>query len=440
MATPSNQQSPATPTYILRGHASPIHALHLFANNLRLISGDAEGWIIVWDMVSKRPVVSWKAHGGAVLEAKGFEFGGDGTAVYTHGRDHKLRVWRFGVKDEGFLDKTLPVDVKEGEAVQNQPWMLHSLPVNALNFCAFDMIFLEAPSPGDDVKQEGPSSDTQSPPSSTSQPPVLFAVPNALNSGAIDIFHLPLERRVSTIPADPATSTGMVMAVRLLLSSGELYATSAYEDGQVMVFVRRGQLTEPEISSSASGKGTAWKWEKLYASKPHTQPVLSIDIAPSKDYFLSSSADSVLVKHLIPDASLVGVGHAEEKALKMISTKHAGQQGLRIRSDGKIFATAGWDSRTRVYSCKTMKELAVLKWHKDGCYAVAFAEVFGNDSTASPTTDAGSKPGEKKETQFMRRNEGSLATVRQQRNQKTQKTHWLSVGSKDGKISLWDIY
>lgn len=344
------------------------------------------------------------------------------------------------MKDEGFLDKTLPVDVKEGEAVQNQPWMLHSLPVNALNFCAFDMIFLEAPSPGDDVKQEGPSSDTQSPPSSTSQPPVLFAVPNALNSGAIDIFHLPLERRVSTIPADPATSTGMVMAVRLSLSSGELYATSAYEDGQVMVFVRRGQLTEPEISSSASGKGTAWKWEKLYASKPHTQPVLSIDIAPSKDYFLSSSADSVLVKHLIPDASLVGVGHAEEKALKMISTKHAGQQGLRIRSDGKIFATAGWDSRTRVYSCKTMKELAVLKWHKDGCYAVAFAEVFGNDSTASPTTDAGFKPGEKKETQFMRRNEGSLATVRQQRNQKTQKTHWLSVGSKDGKISLWDIY
>lgn len=34
-------------------------------------------------MVSKRPVVSWKAHRGAVLEAKGFEFGGNGTVVYT---------------------------------------------------------------------------------------------------------------------------------------------------------------------------------------------------------------------------------------------------------------------------------------------------------------------------------------------------------------------
>ncbi|BCR88533.1 WD40 repeat domain-containing protein [Aspergillus chevalieri] len=436
----TQQQSPATPTYILRGHASPIHALHLFANNLRLISGDAEGWVIIWDMVSKRPVVSWKAHGGAVLEAKGFEFGGNGTVVYTHGRDHKLRVWRFGMKDEGFLDKTLPVDVKEGKAAQNQPWMLHSLPVNALNFCAFDMIFLEAPHPGSDEEE-----DTQASPDSASQVPVLFAVPNALNSGAIDIFHLPLERRVSTIPADPTMNTGMVMAVRLLLSSsGELYAASAYEDGQVMVFVRRGRLTEQEITSNASGKGTAWKWEKLYASKPHTQPVLSIDVAPSKDCFFSSSADSVLVKHPIPNASLMCVGHAE-KALKTISTKHSGQQGLRIRSDGKIFATAGWDARTRVYSCKTMKELAVLKWHKDGCYAVAFAEVLEEGCTAndSSTADAESKAwkdGDEKKTQLTKRNEGSLATVQHQRSQKAQKTHWLAAGSKDGKISLWDIY
>ena len=82
--TKKTQQPPATPTYILRGHAAPIHALHLFANNLRLISGDAEGWIVIWDMVSKRPVASWKAHAGAVLEAKGLSEGtGDTTVVYT---------------------------------------------------------------------------------------------------------------------------------------------------------------------------------------------------------------------------------------------------------------------------------------------------------------------------------------------------------------------
>lgn len=366
-----------------------------------------------------------------------------------HGRDHKLRVWRFRAQDEGFLDKTLPVDVKEGETgpAQNQPWMVHSLPVNALNFCAFDMVFLQSRPGNEEKNEEQPDSSSDSQPSSdsASQTPVLVAVPNALNSGAIDIFHLPLERRVSTIPADTATNTGMVMAVRLLLSSsGELYAASAYEDGHVMVYVRCGRLTSQEISSSANGKGAAWTWEKLYTSRPHTQPVLSIDVAPSEEYFFSSSADAVLVKHPIPNAGLAGVGHPEEKPLKTLNTKHFGQQGLRVRSDGKIFATAGWDSRIRVYSCKTTKELAVLKWHKDGCYAVAFAEVFGDDSTASSTNDTDDRKdeGDKKDTQLTNCNDRgfSLATVQHQRNQKAQRTHWLAAGSKDGKISLWDIY
>lgn len=76
-------QGPATPVYILRGHAAPIHALHIFSRNLRLVSGDAEGWIVIWDLVSKRPVTVWKAHEGAVLEVKAFNTGASGSEIYT---------------------------------------------------------------------------------------------------------------------------------------------------------------------------------------------------------------------------------------------------------------------------------------------------------------------------------------------------------------------
>lgn len=329
---------------------------------------------------------------------------------------------------------------------QSQPWMLHSLPVNALNFCAFDMIFLgDVLRPKED-KQKPPGSFTNpstSPSDNVSLSPVLFAVPNALNSGAIDIFHLPSERRVSIIPVDTSTNAGMVMAVRLLVSpsSGELCAASAYEDGHAMIFVRRGQLKEQDIPSSTGDNGVPWKWEKVYTSRPHTQPVLSIDVAPSKEYFFSSSADALLVKHPIPTPGAV-VSYVEESPLKTVNTRHSGQQGLRIRSDGKIFATAGWDCRTRVYSCRTMKELAVLKWHQDGCYAAAFADV----STESPPTmgmraESQEKNENEMDTQLTKRAGGfSLATVQHKRNQKAQMTHWLAAGSKDGKISLWDIY
>ncbi|GMG05969.1 unnamed protein product [Aspergillus oryzae] len=395
MSTPTQLQPPASPTYILRGHASPIHGLHIFHQNLRLISGDADGWIIVWDLVFKRPVAVWKAHEGAILEVKGFTFSNQ--------------------------------TVTENQSQATQPWLVHSLPVNALNFCAFSMLFLdEEESPDTGEPEASDKTSTQSPGKNPPQHHSLFAVPNALNSGAIDIFHLPRERRLCTIPADPTTQTGMVMAVTLFYSSTrELYIASAYEDGHVMVFALRGQLTTQDFSGKASSD--SWKWERVYVARAHSQPALSIDVFPAGGYFVSSSADALVVKHPVP-------GFGEVGTVKKVDTKHSGQQGVRIRSDGRVFATAGWDSRVRVYSCKTLRELAVLKWHKEGCYTVAFADVEGSFDSGGGATGDGDG------AQVTKSGEFSLATVRRQRNQKVQKTHWLAAGSKDGKISLWDIY
>ena len=57
---------------------------------------------------------------------------------------------------------------------------------------------------------------------------------------------------------------------------------------------------------------------------------------------------------------------------------------MSVRSDGKIFATAEWDLRFRVFSGKRMKELVDhmmgLKLNGVGCYAVAFnADVLDDD-------------------------------------------------------------
>ena len=340
-------------------------------------------------------------------------------------------MWKLRAEDEGFLDKTLPVDVTTTNTEQKgtQPWLLHSLPVNALNFCAFSITTF-----GTTTQSQGQGQSEDAKATATHRH-VLFAVPNALDSGGIDIFHLPSERRLTTIKSDPSVKTGMLMAVNLFISlTGDVYVASAFEDGHIMVFLRKGILSLSDIETGTTHPAS-WEWNKIYASRPHTQPVLSLDVAPSHDYFISSSADALLIKHPIPGAGLTGARPAkhfvEDQALKVVNTKHSGQQGLRIRDDAKVFATAGWDSRVRVYSCKTMKELAVLKWHKDGCYTVAFGEINGMAEAAPPgehhTVEGGVQT-------------RSLAAVHQQRSHKTQHTHWLVAGSKDGKISLWDIY
>jgi hypothetical protein len=66
-----------------------------------------------------------------------------------------------------------------------------------------------------------------------------------------------------------------------------------------------------------------------------------------------------------------------------------------------------------------MKELAVLKWHQEGCYSVAFGEVLEPDQ--SKETDA-------------------LITVEERRREKVRAVHWVAGGAKDGKVSLWEVY
>lgn len=85
-----------------------------------------------------------------------------------------------------------------------------------------------------------------------------------------------------------------------------------------------------------------------------------------------------------------------------------------------------------------MKELAVLKWHRVGCYATAFAAVeqaADRDGAGDGRDGDGDGDGQAVKAQ------GSVvSTVQRRRDQKAQGTHWLVAGAKDGKVSLWDIY
>jgi WD40 repeat protein len=274
---------------------------------------------------------------------------------------------------------------------------------------------------------------------------------------------LPSQRRIHTIKA--GDKTGMAMCLALLHHKDALTLIAAFENGYATVH----RLESDD------------QWVTAYHSQAHSQPVLSLSVY--NDFFITSSADSIIAKHPIPTdlffplgdtvppgstervveivdeepkgKSLLSAGLTSSSSqglkpprkgvawkdpLKAINTKHSGQQSLDIRSDGRIFATAGWDSKVRVYSTKTMKELAVLKWHQVGCYAVTFADVMISDQTE----EENSTSNDNKATGSSNTRTGSLIrtglSVKEQRIATARKTHWIAAGAKDGKISLWDIY
>lgn len=155
---------------------------------------------------------------------------------------------------------------------------------------------------------------------------------------------------------------------------------------------------------------------------------------PCRDLYFTSSADAILAKHTLP----IDKQNREQASPKTINTKHSGQQGLTIRSDGKILATAGWDSRIRVYATSSMMELAVLRWHKDGCYATAFAQI---EATLNPRSTKSKRTSDVDEQALIAKEGNNPRTLSERRrSEKAWTTHWLAGGSKDGKISLWDIY
>ena len=166
-----------------------------------------------------------------------------------------------------------------------------------------------------------------------------------------------------------------------------------------------------------------------------------MSISPSKDHYITSSADANIAKHPFPSGQ--SIWNTDLKPIKITPTKHSGQQGLSYRSDGKAFATAGWDTNIRVYSGKTMKELAVLKWHKEGCYATAFAAI--DPACTSDHLAGGEQVSGGEETAALIKVGGltqssAVSTVQRRRDEKARNTHWLAAGAKDGKVSLWDIY
>ena len=232
----------------------------------------------------------------------------------------------------------------------------------------------------------------------------------------------------------------MLMALAIFHNrlNNRLTVIAAYESGHTTVHA----LLSPGTHD----------WVTTYRSKAHTQPILSLDMLPDQSAYFTSGADAVIARHpLLNDDHDLRDG---QSAPTLLHTGHAGQQALRVRGDGHVLATAGWDGRVRVYAAgrnrsivNDLRELAVLRWHKEGCYAVAFGDVGAKTTIEVQATrvsgGGGNEEGESEEGEQQvasLESSHSLTTARQRRGARAQTTHWLAAGSKDGKVSLWDIY
>lgn len=117
----------------LRGHKAAVACIT--QKDDFLVSADRDGWVIVWNLATKRPRAIWKAHEGHIVTLKLTAMG-----LLTHGRDLHIRFWVMSPESLDKCVRDLSVIGMEKDPPMPQ---CEEFPVNSLNFCNVDLVSLD---------------------------------------------------------------------------------------------------------------------------------------------------------------------------------------------------------------------------------------------------------------------------------------------------------
>ena len=90
----------------LKGHSSPVYSAAVSPDSKTLVSGDLDGNIIVWNLLSLRQVAKVHAHDGLV---KSLDISSDGRWIASGSEDKTTKVWDYRKANSGVL--AAPVEV-----------------------------------------------------------------------------------------------------------------------------------------------------------------------------------------------------------------------------------------------------------------------------------------------------------------------------------------
>ncbi|XP_051552696.1 guanine nucleotide-binding protein subunit beta-like protein 1 isoform X1 [Myxocyprinus asiaticus] len=151
---------------------------------------------------------------------------------------------------------------------------------------------------------------------------------------------------VCTLKSD--SKLGMLMCMKMWQADSGPVLCAGYEDGSLVLW---------DVSNR----------RPFSCLKAHPEPVMCLDVDLHRQKGISGSSEKILHSWTLDN----------QQVLQMNNSSHLTNPGvsqLRIRADGKIVATAGWDNNIRVFGWKKLKPLAVLQHHTDMVNSVAFSD------------------------------------------------------------------
>ncbi|ANZ77354.1 BA75_04430T0 [Komagataella pastoris] len=323
---------------MLRFHKSPVSALEPFylpspfvVNGeplllASLVSADENGWVVWWDLGTKRPLGIWRAHESTIVTVQqmGIHWDGDVPRLHqnsfgkllTHGRDNCLRIWDlFRVSSFDSMDWNLcKVLHKTRDTARNPD--VYEIPVNALNFC----------------NVAARSEMIATPASLSSENFDIYIVSNdrldRLHSN-VDTCEI-LQQNQDSHETDESRKFGAIMQI---IWTGNLQLVVGYESGIVACI----QLQKNFI-------------QVVWVNDSHLKyPILGMASTLNR-VFTCSASDRIVVNNL-----------KTGKTVAISKIKHKGISSLDVTINNNIWlvSVTTWDGFSRIYSYDEDSQAAV---------------------------------------------------------------------------------
>jgi WD40 repeat protein len=184
----------------------------------------------------------------------------------------------------------------------------------------------------------------------SSEIPLTTIATSNQNKDSISLWDLRSQQEISklTLP-QPA---GLCMALSFEIIGGNEYLLSAFENGFIYCWDMKTQSVLHQIDSG---------WH---------EPIFSFALNSSHGIIGGASEEVIKFDYNVDINNDWHTSITNHAPIPKIGINH-----VLIRKDNKIFATAGWDYRVRVFSFKKCAPLAILKCHTNGIQQLKFSEV-----------------------------------------------------------------
>ena len=364
-----------------------------------LVSGSSDGKLKFWDLETRRVVLELNQHQGKGI----LNIEWNGTHLITQGRDGFIITWilsgKVTVQDGLILQATRTATVETGSYTFTKISLVPERPslliAPARNDIFFEMWNLEnqkalvghcvgrTPEIGGktgmvmSLKLLWSEIDAIDAKTGKQTRREIVSAAVGVESGEIgiyiDVFSacLPGNERI-VISEEIAVAKEVVEEVEVIQDVKDNQETKETQETNELDTAKQmsTQGFEKSLAASILGlTGDNATWINL-----HTEPVLCLDVCvdPSNQtewFGVSGSADTNIGTFRINTTS------GSIVSFETIKIKERGIGDVKIRSDGKIFATAGWDGAIRVFRVNKLQPLAILRYHEVSVHVIEFGDI-----------------------------------------------------------------